>query len=203
MGLRAMSNGNILTKERWHMAVPAQRRQRRYDTYGNVAYQPQQASEPIRSGVQRAGQEVQPVRRPRVQPRTRTIVRPQVAVRPQGAVAPFAILGLLAVAVCALLVVMTSAQLAMVNDETVDLRATLSDLEAEERTLQTQYELAFDLAAIEEQLTADGSMVQASPSQTVYLDLSEGDQVVYYEAAQEGLTGLIRRAEELLSGLLS
>ena len=116
------------------MAVPAQRRQRRYDTYGNVAYQPQQVSEPARSGVQRAGQEVQPVRRPRVQPRTRTIVRPQVAVRPQGAVAPFAILGLLAVAVCALLVVMTSAQLAMVNDETVDLRATLSDLEAEERT---------------------------------------------------------------------
>ena len=90
------------------MAVPAQRRQRRYDTYGNVAYQPQQVSEPARSGVQRAGQEVQPVRRPRVQPRTRTIVRPQVAVRPQGAVAPFAILGLLAVAVCALTVVMTS-----------------------------------------------------------------------------------------------
>ncbi len=182
------------------MAASTQRRQRRYDTYGSVAYQPQPAPEATRSGARR---EAQPVRRPRVQPRTRPVSRPQVEVRPQGAVAPFAILGFLAVAVCALLVVMTSARLAMVRDETVDLRSTLSELQDEERTLRTQYELAFDLAAIEEQLTANGSMVQASPSQTVYLDLSGQDNVVYYEAAQQGLSGLIRRTEEFLSGLLS
>ena len=182
------------------MAASTQRRRRQYGTYGNVAYQPQPAPEGSRSG---AGQGAQPARRPRVQPRTRPVSRPQVEVRPQGAVAPFAILGLMAVALCALLVVMTSARLAVVRDETVDLRSTLSQLQDEERTLRTQYELAFDLAAIQAQLTADGSMVQASPSQTVYLDLSGQDNVVYYEAARQGITGLLQRTQEFLSGLLS
>ena len=183
------------------MAASTQYRTRRYSTYGNVAYQPE--PEPIRRGAQRPGQEAERVRRPRVQPRPRTISRPQVQVRPQGAVAPFAIVGFLAVIVCAVLLVMTSAQLAVVKDESVDLRSTLSDLQSEEKTLQAQYELAFDLSELERQFTADGSMVKAGPSQTVYLDLSEGDSVVYYEQAQSGLPGLIHQAEELLSGILS
>lgn len=185
------------------MAASTQRRTRRYGTYGNVAYKAQAEPELTRRAAQRAGGEAERIRRPRVQPRTRTVSRPQVEVRPQGAVAPFAILGVLAVAVCALLVVMTNARLAVVRDETVELRSTLAELQDEEKTLQTQYELAFDLTEIERQLTADGFMVKASPSQTVYLDLSQGDNVVYYEAAQQGLTGLIRRAEEFFSGLLS
>ena len=52
-------------------------------------------------------------------------------------------------------------------------------------------------------LTADGSMVKAAAGHTVYLDLSGGDNVVYYESAQQGLSGLIRRVEQLLTGLLS
>ena len=185
------------------MAASTQHRARRYTTYGNVAYQPEREPELSRQALQRPAREPERVRRPRVQPRTRPISRPQVQVRPQGAVAPFAIIGFLAVAVCALLLVMTSAQLAVVNDETVELRATLSDLQTEEKTLKAQYELAFDLTEIERQMTADGSMVKASPSQTVYLDLSEGDHVIYYDAAQKGLSGLIRQAEEVLSGLLA
>ena len=72
-----------------------ERRTRRYDTYGSLAYQPEyqrgtaaparRASEPERE------------RRPRVQPRTRTATRPQVEVRQQSAIAPFAILGFAAV----------------------------------------------------------------------------------------------------------
>ena len=185
------------------MAASTQHRARRYQTYGNVAYQAEPVPVPNHRTAQRTGREAERVRRPRVQPRTRTITRPQVEVRPQGAVSPFAIVGILAVAVCALMLVMTSAQLAMVNDETVDLRASLSGLQAEGRTRPTQYELAFDLSEIEQQLTADGSMVKAGPGQTVYLDLSEGDSVVYYHAAQEGIAGLIRQAEEFLSGILS
>lgn len=185
--------------------MAAERRTRQYTTYGNVAYQPEfePAADPARRGADRARREAERVRRPRVQPRTQTVARPSVEVRPQGAVAPFAIIGFLAVAVCALLLVMTSAQLAMVNDETVDLRATLAQLQEEEKTLQTQYELAYDLSEIEQMLTADGSMVKAGVGQVVYLDLSAGDSVVYYEAAEEGLPGLIRRAEQFLSGLLS
>lgn len=180
-----------------------ERRTRRYNTYGNVAYQPEyEQAAPARRGNERR-RPAEPVRRPRVQPRTRPITRPDVEVRPQGAIAPFAIVGFLAVAVCALLLVMTSAQLAMANDQTVELRDTLAQLQEEERTLQTQYEMAYDLAEIERQLTADGTMVKAGAGQIVYLDLSEGDNVVYYDAAEQGLSGLIRRAEEFLSGILS
>lgn len=184
------------------MAASTQRRTRRYETHGSMAYQPQAASERLERGALPA-RGPQRVGRPKVQPRMRPVSRPQVEVRPQEAVAPFAILGFLAVAVCALLLVMTSARLAVVRDETVGLRTALAELQDQERTLRTQYELAFDLAEIQRQMTADGSMVKASPSQTVYLDLSEQDNVVYYEASREGLTGLVRRTEEFLAGLLS
>lgn len=181
--------------------MATERRTRRYETYGSAAYQPEYergAAAPARRAPR-----TEPVRRPRVQPRTRTVARPQVEVRPQGAIAPFAVVGFVAVALCALLLVMTSARLAMVNDETVTLRSTLSELQAEEKALAAQYELAYDLAAIEEMFTADGSMVKAAAGRTVYLDLSEGDSVVYYEAAEQGLSGVVRRVEQFLSGLLS
>lgn len=182
-----------------------ERKSRQFNTYGNVAYQPEfdQSAAPSRRSVQRPRREEEGVRRPRVQPRTRTVARPDVEVRQQTAVAPFAIVGFVAVALCALLLVMTSAQIAMVNDETVALRSTLSDLQDEEKVLLAQYELAFDLAAIEEMFTADGSMVKAGSGQTVYLDLSEGDNVVYYEAAESGLSGFVRQVEQFLAELVS
>ena len=178
-----------------------ERRTRRYDTYGSLAYQ----SEYQRGTAAPARRAQEPVRqpRPRVQPRTQTAARPQVEVRAQGAVAPFAIIGFVAVALCALLLVMTSARLAMTNDEIVDLNSTLSELQSEEKVLQAKYELAFDLNAIEGQMVSDGSMVKAANGQTVYLDLSEGDNVVYHEAAEQGISGLIRQVEQFLSGLLA
>lgn len=183
--------------------MAAERRTSQYRTYGSVAYQPEFEQAAPRRSAQRPRREEEQVRRPRVQPRTQTVARPSVEVRQQSAVAPFAIIGFIAVALCALFLVMTSAQIAMVNDETVDLRATLSDLQDEEKVLMAQYELAFDLAAIEKQLTADGTMVKAGSGQTVYLDLSEGDNVVYYEAAEDGLSGFVRQVEQFLDNLLS
>ena len=112
-------------------------------------------------------------------------------------------MGFVAVVLCALLLVMTSARLAVVRDETVALRSTLAELQEEQKMLLAQYELAFDLAEIEDMFTSDGSMVKAGSGQTVYLDLSEGDNVVYYEAASNGLSGLIRQVEEFFSSLLS
>lgn len=178
-----------------------ERRTRRYDTYGSLAYQPEY-QRGTAAPTRRAHEPVhQP--RPRVQPRTRTAARPQVEVRPQGAVAPFAVIGFAVVALCALLIVMTSARLAVTNDQIVDLNSALSDLRSEEKVLQAKYELAFDLNAIEDQMLSNGSMVKAASGQTVYLDLSEGDSVIYYEAAEQGLSGLIRQAEQFLYGLLS
>ena len=189
--------------------MATERRTRRYETYGSSAYQPEyqygSAAPARRREAERTRRSTQPQRvsRPRVQPRTRVAARPSVEVRQQSAVSPFAILGFAAVALIALLVVMTSARLAVVNDETVDLKATLSQLQSEEKVLQARYELAYDLSAIEAQLTADGSMVKAGPANTVYLDLSEGDSVTYFEASERGLSGLLRQAEQFISDLLS
>lgn len=180
-----------------------ERRATQYRTYGSAAYQPQYEGNTVRRSGQRTRRHEEPVRRPRVQPRTQTVARPSVEVRQQTAVAPFAVVGFIAVILCALMLVMSSAQLAMVKDQTVELRSTLADLQQEEKILLAQYELAFDLADIEDMFTADGSMVKAGSGQTVYLDLSEGDNVVYYEAAENGLAGLIRQVEQFFEGLLS
>lgn len=179
------------------------RNTRRYRTYGNVAYQPEIEREELRRSARQesAQREAERRRRPRIQPREQVAVRPSIQVRPQQAVAPFAVVGFAAVLVCAFLLVLTSAQLAVVNNDIVNLRSTLSDLQDEERLLQTQYEMTFDLEAIEAQFLADGTMVRAGSSQTVYLNLVEDDSVVYYEAAQ-GLSALLQRAEGFLAGML-
>lgn len=178
---------------------------RRYRTYGNVAYQPEFEQEPLREPV-RQGNTVrrpEPHRRPLVRPRRRPAVRPSIQVRPQGAVAPFAVVGLFAVLACTLLLVMSSARLASANRDIVKLRDELSSLQEESRMLQTKYELAYDLEAIEKQLLSDGTMIKPGAGQTVYLDLSAGDNVVYYDDAGEGLSGILQRAERYFAGLLS
>ena len=177
--------------------MATQRKGRPYATDGNVAYKVDNRAQT------RERRRAEQPRRPRVQPRERVASRPQVEVRQQSAVAPFTIVGFVAVIACALFLVMSSAQLAMVNAETVELRSTLSELQDEKKTLMAQYEKTFDLTALEQQLTADGSMVEAGAGQTVYLDLSQGDSVVYYEEARQGISGLVRQIEEFLSGMLS
>ena len=189
--------------------MAAQRRSRRYRTYGSVAYQPDYEQEPVRAPGRRSQAAHDPARRqeqpkrPQIQPRRRPITRPDVQVRTQSAVSPFAMVGLFAVLACALLLVVSSARLAAVNNDIVDLRSALSDLQEEGRLLQARYELEFDLEAIERQFLSDGSMVRAGAGQTVYLDLSEDDTVVYYEGAGNGLSALLQRAEQFLAGLLS
>lgn len=182
---------------------------RRYRTYGSVAYQPEFEQEPARAPSRRGTQGGSPVRRPERRrrplpvPRRRPKLRPSIQVRPQSAVAPFAVVGLFAVLVCTLLLVMSSAQLAVANNEIVDLRTELASLQDEGRVLQAKYELEFDLAAIERQFLSNGVMVRAGMGQTVYLDLSAADNVVYYDGAGEGLSALLQRAENFLSNLLS
>ena len=182
---------------------------RRYRTYGSVAYQPEFEQEPIREQARRErvqGNTVrrpEPQRRPQVRPRRRPAVRPSIEVRPQGAVAPFAVVGLFAVLACALLLVMSSARLATANNDIIKLRDELSSLQEDNRTLLAKYELVYDLEAIEKQFLSDGTMIKPGAEQTVYLDLSVGDNVVYYDGAGEGLSGLLQRAERFLADLLS
>lgn len=185
------------------------RNTRRYRTDGSVAYQPEYEQEPVRAPSRREqvrGNTVrrpEPRRRPQTRPRRRPAVRPSIQVRTQGAVAPFAVVGLFAVLMCAFLLVVSCAQLAVANNDIIELRATLAELQDKNRTLQTEYELVYDLEAIEKQFLSDGTMIRPGREQTVYLDLSGGDSVTYYEGAGEGLSGLLQRAEGFFEGLLS
>ena len=191
--------------------MAAQRRNgtRRYRTSGNVAYQPEFEQERVREssrGGQVRGNTVrrpEPRRRPQPQPRRRPAARPSIQVRPQGAVAPFTVVGLFAVLACTLLLVVNCARLAVANNSIVELRGDLAQLQDENRVLQARYELLFDVEEIERQFLSDGSMVRSSPGQTVYLDLSGGDSVVYYAGAGSGLSALLQRAEQFFAGLLS
>ena len=185
------------------------RSRRRYRTYGNVAYQPELDPEPARSPSRREqirGNTVrrpEPVRRPRIVPRKRPAVRPDIQVRTQSAFSPFAVAGLFSVLACTLLLVIGTAQLAQVNNDIVDLRGDLAGLQEESLTLQARYELVFDLEAIEKMFLSDGSMVRSGTGQTVYLDLSAPDSVVYYDGAGEGLSSVIPRLERYFADLLS
>ncbi len=191
------------------MATQRRSDTRRYRTDGSVAYQPEFEQEPARRPSRReeiSGNTVrraEPRRRPQPRPRRRPAVRPDIRVRPQDAVAPFTVVGLFAVLACALLLVVSCSRLAVANNDIVELRSTLSDLQDENRALEAKYELVYDLEAIEKQFLSDGTMIRPGAGQTVYLDLSDGDSVVYYDGAAEGLSGLIQRAERFFSGLLS
>jgi hypothetical protein len=190
------------------MATQRRSGTRRYRTNGNVAYQPEFEQEPLQKPSRREqirGNTVrrpEPARRPQPRPRRRPAARPNIEVRTQSAVAPFTVVGLFVVLACMLLLVVNSARLAVANNDIVELRSQLAGLQDESRTLQAKYELVFDLEAIEKQFVSDGTMVRPGAGQTVYLDLSGGDNVVYYDGAGEGLSGLIQRAEQFLAGLL-
>lgn len=180
--------------------MAADRRTGKYATYGSVAYQPAYEEPAVREPARRGAQ---PQRRPRVQPRERVAARPSVEVRQQDAVSLFAIVGFAAVALCAFLLLRAGAQLAVVADQTFDLQTELSQLKTEELSLQAQYEQAYDLNAIEKQLTASGAMVKATAANTVYLDLSEADSVVYYQQAARGVPGIVDRLEQMFGDLVS
>lgn len=181
--------------------MAAEHRAGRYRTYGSVAYQSAYEENTARQPARRAPEE--PRRRPQVQPRERVAARPRIEVRSQGAVSLFAIVGFAAVILCAFFLIASGAQLAMVADETFSLQSELSELKTEEKKLQAQYEQAYDLQQIEKDMTASGTMVKASSTNTVYLELSKPDSVTYYARASEGLSGFTDRMEAFFRNLLS
>ena len=129
---------------------------KRYRTYGNVAYKPEFEQDPVRRSRRdqmnaAPARRQEPQRRPQPRPRRRPAVRPSVQVRAQTAISPFAVVGIFSVLACTLLLVVNCARLAVVNNDIVELRGTLSDLQDENRTLQAKSELVYDLEAIEAQ----------------------------------------------------
>ena len=117
------------------------------------------------------------------------MVRPRVRLREAGAVSPFAVVGFLAVGVFAVLLLFSYARLMTISQQVVALNSEMTTLQSEEAKLRAQYELAYDLDAIEESLTASGTMVEPQNGQVVYVDLSEPNTVRLFQE-EDGASGL-------------
>lgn len=181
------------------MASAMARKKRRYTqprgTYGNLAY-----AQPAARPLERGGSEVlRP--QPKVRPRERALTRPKVRVREADAVSLFAVVGFAAVGIFAVLLMLSMVRMTMLNDEVVSLRSQLTALRSEEAKLMAEYELAFDASAIEEQVTADGSMVKPQAGQIYTLDLSEADNVLYYDQEETG--SFLDAVREIIDSALS
>ncbi len=169
-----------------------------YGTYGSVAYAPVYDGSAVR--VPRQGAEYR--RRQAARVRERTFARAQVQVRQAGQVAVFAVVGFLAVAVLAALLLLSQVRLTVANGELTRLRGDLEDLQAENATLTAEYEKVFDIATIE--AAVGDTMVRPTNDQVVYIDLSAPDTVEVYgrEAAYEGPLGALRSAGEVFGEIL-
>ena len=162
-------------------AAKARDRYRAPASYGKVPYRAYDGSAVRQLEEQ---QVLQP--RPQVRPRQRAMVRPRVQVRPAGQVSVFAVVGFLAVGVFAVLLLFSYVQLTTISESVVELNSQMTTLKTEEAKLRAQYELAYELGTIEEQVTAQG-MVKPQSSQVYYVDLSEPDTVTQFQ--QEETTG--------------
>lgn len=180
------------------MAALTQRRTNAYRSYGNVAYAPEYAGGTVRIP---AGEEVYRPR-PRVKPRERAIARPKVDVRPAGQVAPFAVVGFLAVAVVAALLVFSYVQLAVLGDQTAELKDQLSTLQTENSTLTAQYEQTFDMESL--QAAVGSYMTKPTADQYIYIDLSEEDEVVVFDQREggTGVAGMVQAVGEVVSNVM-
>ena len=181
------------------MAVNRRRRTTGYSTYGSVAYAPTYDGNAAR--VPRREEELRRAPAPQPKKPVRRHERAQVEVRQAGAVAPFAVVGFLAVAVFAALLVTSYAQLTVANDEMVSLRRQLTSLEAENTVLSAQYERVFDLATI--QAAVGDTMVRPTSDQVVYIDLSAPDTVTVFQGeGASGLKSILQGVGDILDGII-
>lgn len=172
-----------------------------YNTYGSVAYAPAYDGTAVRAP--RREEELQPIPQPKQRQRVRQqeLVRTQVQVREAGQVAPFAVVGFLAVAVFAALLLLSYVQYTVLNGEMVSLRSQMDTLQTEHATLSAEYEKVFDMATI--QAAVGDTMVRPSSDQVVYIDLSEPDTVVVYgEEAESGILGMLKGGGAILNEII-
>lgn len=115
--------------------------------------------------------------------------------------APTLIAGILVIAALVVLMLMSYAQMVMINDQVVSLKHELSALQDEQTKLASQYELAFDLQTIESDMIYSGEMRQPQSYQVYTLELAEPDHVQYYDdtSLRARLTNSIRGLGEAVS----
>lgn len=101
-----------------------------------------------------------------------------VIVREKLAVSPFALAGILVVAV--LLALSISSQLRLYAAKTVNgqLQSQLEELEQTNAKLQSVYESSYDLSRVETYAVTQLGMHQANGNEIIYLDLTGQDEAV-------------------------
>lgn len=162
------------------MAKYRRRNTTAYSTYGSVAYAPAYDGSAVRAPRREEELQRAPAPYPKRRQQVRKQERARVQVRQAGTVAPFAVVGFLAVAVFAVMLITSYTQLTVANDEMVSLRRELSSLQSENAKLSAQYEKVFDLATI--QAVVGDTMVRPTNEQVVYIDLSAPDTVTVYQS---------------------
>ena len=184
------------------MAAHRRRSTTTYGTFGSVAYAPAYEGNTARAPRREEELRRAPAPRPRERQQVRRHERTKVQVRQAGQVAPFAVVGFLAVALFAAMLVTSYVQLTMANDEMVSLSKELSELQAEHVTLRAQYEKVFDLATI--QKAVGETMVRPTSEQVVYIDLSESDTVIVYQenAGPSRLQGFLDGAGNIFDSII-
>jgi len=173
-----------------------------YNTYGSVAYAPAYDGSAVRAPQREEDVRYRPQPKQRERVRQQEMVRTQVEVREAGQVAPFAVVGFLAVAVFAAMLLLSYVQYTVLNGEMVKLRNEMSTLQMESATLSAQYEKVFDAQTI--QAAVGDTMVRPTSDQVVYIDLSESDTVTVYEAQGAGgaLLNALKGAGQTLGGII-
>ena len=183
------------------MATNRRRNTNAYRTYGSVAYAPAYDGSAVRAPRREEELQRSPAPYPRRREQVRRQERPKVQIRQAGAVAPFAVIGFLAVALFAAMLVTSYAQLTVANDEMVALRNELAALKSDNAALAAQYEKVFDLSTI--QAAVGDTMVRPTADQVVYIDLSEPDTVTIYEdTAPSPLLSLLGGVGDLFGGVI-
>ena len=128
----------------------------------------------------------------------RVAKRLELQVREAGRIAPFAVLGLVSVCLMVMFMLSQYANLVAVHNEAVGFKKQLETLKTEEAKLLTQYELAYDLQAIEQEILTSGEMIKPQSSQIYMVELTEPDAVEYYQNAGIG-KGILSGFREIFS----
>ena len=103
----------------------------------------------------------------------------EVLVRERQAIPVLSVLGVTAVAVAAVMLLLSYVQLTTLAADTVALKSELTVLQAENVSLTAQHEQMFDMATVKEVAAAAG-MAKPTSSQITYLDLDSEDSAVVY-----------------------
>lgn len=122
---------------------------------------------------------------PKEGPRGRRVEKTSALARAKAQLGISPVLAVMALAVAAvvMLMLMSHAQLVIINDDVVSVRNQLDELKTEETKLMAQYELAYDLQEIEKKMLTSGEMIRIQSWQTYTLELAEPDSVEYFQSS--------------------